>query len=289
MILAILAGICFVVQNLGNRAFSKYFEKGFYQLITVNALGLTIASAALFVLLRPKVIPATAMIFAAAFGALFVAAISVIMLAFSCGPLGMSNLIIDMYIMPTVLVGILLWHEKMTPVIGIAMVITIAALVLIAFPDKGGEGKAQRGWFLIAIAAMLLNAGLSIVQKGALTVCPEVKAEDFTFWSLTMGAVMSILIFAGMKLFGKKRFSPGQPMKKLPFVAAAVGIGTAAAYWLENNALMSLPSIIVFPVVISVNVGLLMVISVIFYGEKLSVRRGIAFVAGLAGIIMMNL
>ena len=78
-------------------------------------------------------------------------------------------------------------------------------------------------------------------------------------------------------------------MKKLPFVAAAVGIGTAAAYWLENNALMSLPSIIVFPVVISVNVGLLMVISVIFYGEKLSVRRGIAFAAGLAGIIMMNL
>ncbi len=289
MIPAILAGLFFVLQNLGNRAFSKYFERGFYQLMAVNSVALAIASAALLALSRPKPLTGPAALFAVAFGALFVAAISVIMLTFSRGPLGMCNLIIDMYIMPAVLAGILIWREKLTPVTGVAMALTVTALALIAFPDGKDDKQAKKGWLFLAIASMLLNSGLSLVQKSALTLYPEMDTGDFTFWSIAAGAAMSLLLFLGMKLFGKKRFSPGQPVKRLPLVAAAEGLGTAAAYWLENRALTVAPSVVVFPVVISVNVGVLMLISIIFYGEKLSLRRGIAFAAGLAGIIMMNL
>ncbi len=288
MIPAILAALFFVLQNLGSRAFSKYFERGFYQLMAVNSAALAIASV-LLAFLRPRPLPWPAALLAVAFGALFVAAISVIMLTFSRGPLGMCTLIIDMYIMPAVLAGMLLWRERPTPITGVAMVLTVVSLALIAFPDGREDTKAKKGWLLLAITAMLLNSGLSLVQKSALTLYPEMGTGDFTFWSLAAGAAMSMLLFLGMRVFGKKRFSPGQPLKKLPLVAAAEGIGTAAAYWLENRALTVAPSILVFPVVISVNVGVLMLISVIFFGEKLSLRRGIAFAAGLAGIIMMNL
>lgn len=289
MIYTILAGVFFAGQNLASRAFSKTFEQGIYQLITLNVLATLMGSAALFVLFRPGMISLTAMLFAAAFGTLFVATISMIMVTYSKGPMGISSMMIDMSVMILVLFSTVVWRETPTLIRGIAMAMLLTVLVLLSLPDKKENRAATRSWFIIALVTMIMNGTLSILQKSAFMVCPELSSTDFTFWSMAMAFAVSTLAFLGMKLLGKKRFSQGQPLKKLPLIAAGQGLGTAAAYYCSNAALLIQQSIIVFPVIVFVNVGLLMLISVIFFGEKINLRRGIAFVMGLAGTVMMNL
>ena len=289
MIFAILAGVFFVGQNLASRAFSKNFEKGLYPLLAVNALAALAGTAALFLLFRPGMISGLAMLFAAAFGALFVATISMIMVTYSQGPMGISAMIIDMSVMISVLFGMLLWHEVPTPLKGIALAALVVVLVLLSLPEKRENTAAKRSWLLIAITTMIMNGLLSVIQKSAFMVCPELNSTDFTFWSMAMAGAMSALLLLAMKALGKKRFSPGQPMKKLPPIAAAQGLCTAAAYFCLNLALTAQDSIMVFPVTIFVTVAVLMLLSILFFGEKLSLRKGIAFVMGLAGTVLMNL
>ena len=49
-----------------------------------------------------------------------------------------------------------------------------------------------------------------------------------------------------------------------------------------------MPSIVVFPVVIGLNVVLLMLCSILFFKERLNLQRAIAFIIGTTGIVLMN-
>ncbi len=289
LLYTILAGIFFVGQNLASRAYSKTFEKGLYQLIAMNAIATFVGGTALFALFRPGMISWKAMIFAAAFGILFVTTISMIMVTYAKGPMGISSMMIDMSVMILVLFSTIVWRETPTLIKGIAMAILMTVLVMLSLPDRKEDRSATRSWFIIALITMIMNGTLSIIQKSVFMVCPELSSTDFTFWSMAMAFAASAIAFLGLKFLGGKRFSEGQPVRKLPLIAAGQGFCTAAAYYCSNAALLRIQSIIVFPVIVFVNVGLLMLISVIFFGERINLRKGIAFVMGLVGTVMMNL
>ena len=289
MIQSVLAALFYVLQNLSNKVFSEKFKSGLYPLAVLNALALTIGTALLFLFNRPAMLPAAGMGFAFLFGVLFVLTISMLVLTMSRGPLGLSSLIVDMNVIITVLFGAVVWRERISLVQGLGLVILLGVIVALAIPDQKEAARKHRLWLITALSTLLLNGILNIEQTAAFKVCPDLSSADFTFWSMAIGAGICIVLAIVLKVFTRARFDPEEPLRKLPLLAAGLGVGTAVAYYFHNEALVLLPSLIVFPVVIGLNNGLLMLFSVIFFKEKLSLRKGLAFAAGLVGILLTNL
>ena len=289
MLQSVIAAVFFVIQNLSNKLFSRDFKKGLYPLCALNALALTMGTALLWLLFRPGMMPAGAMAWAALFGLLFDVTVSLIVLTISRGPLGMSNLSIDMSVVVSVLFAALVWREPITPLRGAALLILLAVLCALALPEGREDNAVRLGWLILALVTMLFNGSLSVVQKAAFMGFPALSSTDFTFWSVAFGAAICLVMTAILKLFARARFAPGEPVKKLPLYAAGVGFGTAMAYYFQNWALTTTESIVVFPVVVGLNVAGLMAAAILFFGERLGLRKAVAFVMGLVGIVLLSM
>ena len=289
MIQSVLAAVMYVVQNISNKMYSEHFKNSVYTLMVFNAIALALGTAILAALMKPAMIPAEGMLFALAFGVLFVLTITMIVVTMSRGPLGPSGLIIDMNIVITVLFGALFWKEPLTPVQLAALMILLTVIVLLALPEQKETARMRIGWLLTALLTMLLNGALNIVQASAFMVCENLSSSDFTFWSLLMGMPVCLLLAGGLRLFAGARLDRQEPLRKLPLIATGQGVGTAVAYYFHNEALLLLPSVIVFPVVVGVENGLLTLSSILFFKEKFTLRKGVALGLGLIGILMINM
>lgn len=288
MHLIILAGLFYVLQNTSNNLFSHRFRRGLYQLCMLNSIALIIGSAALLILSRPGGIPMAQMAYAAAYGTLFLVTLSMISVTLSMGPLNMSALIINMCAVISILFGALVFHEKITPACAAAFALMGISLVMISLPEHREPLRARRGWLPMALVTMVFNGLLSVIPKAAFLRHPDLGATDFTFWSLMSGAIICTLLLAILRLFAGQRLGQGETVQKMVPLSAGIGIGTAGGLYFQNAALMILPSIVVSPVVIGLNVSLLMVVSVTLFKEHLSLRKGIAFLIGIAGILLTN-
>ena len=288
MLQMILAGLSFVAQNVSNNLFSNHFPRSIYRLCLLNGMALTIGSLLLAILFQPASIPLGAMGLAALFGVLFAITISMISVTLSMGPLGMSNLIIDMSAVVSILFGILVWHEEITMMRGVSLLLLLIAVVIIALSSGKDSTPATRKWLLIALVTMLFNGSLSVVQKTAFGLYPGLSSTDFTFWSLLGGAAACLLAILVAKFGLKRCLEPNESIAKMLPYSAGIGLGTAWAYYFQNAALLLMPSIVVFPVVIGLNVVLLMLCSILFFKERLNLQRAIAFIIGTTGIMLMN-
>lgn len=288
MIQMILAGIFFVAQNVSNNLFSNRFPRSIYRLCLLNGMALAIGSLLLAVLFQPAIIPLGALGLAALFGVLFAITISMISVTLSMGPLGMSNLIIDMSAVVSILFGTLVWHEEITTLHCVSLLLLLVAVVMIALSSGKDSTPATRKWLLIALVTMLFNGSLSVVQKTAFGQYPDLSSTDFTFWSLLGGTIACSIAILVAKFGLKYRLEPNESISKMVPYSAGIGLGTAWAYYFQNAALLLMPSIVVFPVVIGLNVALLMLCSILFFKERLNLQKAIAFIIGMAGIVLMN-
>ena len=287
MLESILAGLLYAVQNSSNKVFSERFRSSLYSLSLLNALALGIASLVML-FFRPAMISARAMWYALGFGALFVATVFMIVLTVRQGPLALSSMIIDMNVVMTVLLGALMWREKITASQCAGIVVLIAVVVALAFPEEKESAKAHGRWLLTALLAMMVNGLLNIEQTAAFKLDPAPDVSDFTFWSMVMGAGLCVAMALILRLTRRAKLDDKDPKKLLPPVAFGVGASTAIAYYFHNKALTILPSLVVFPVVIGLNNVTLMVVSILCFGEKLTLRKALIFTFGILGIILMN-
>lgn len=287
MHLVILSSIFYVLQNTSNNLFSHHFRRGLFQLSLLNGIGLLIGSGALLVLSHPGMISLSAMLLATVYGALFLLTSSLIAVTLSMGPLSMSSLIINMSAVISIIAGALLFEETITPACIAAFVLIGIALVMISIPEQKEPLRAKRGWLPIALVTMVFNGLLGVVAKSALARDPNLGATDFTFWSMLCGAGFCMLLLAIVSLMGR-RFAEGEGLKKLLPLSAGIGIGTAGGLGFQNNALMLLPSLVVYPVVVGLVVTLLQFVSVVLFHERLTPRRIVAILIGLAGILLTN-
>ena len=287
MHLIILSALFYVLQNTSNNLFSHRFRRGLYQLCMLNSFALILGSVVLLVLSRPDMISPAPMAFAVSYGALFLITLSMISVTLSMGPLNMSALIINMCAVISILFGAFVFHERITPVCAAAFALMGVSVVMISLPEQREPLRAKRGWMPMALITMVFNGLLGVIPKAAFMCYPDLGATDYTFWSLMSGAVICTLLLVILRLTGRK-LAEGESVQRMVPVSAGIGIGTAGGLYFQNAALMILPSIVVCPVVIGLNVTLLMVVSVVLFKERLSLRKGLAFVIGVAGILLTN-
>ncbi len=287
MFQSILAGLLYAVQNTSNKVFSQRFKSSLYSMSVLNALALGIASL-IMLLFRPAMISPRAMLYAFGFGALFVATVFMIVITVRQGSLALTSMVVDMNVVVTVLLGAVIWREKITASQCVGIVVLVGVVVALAFPEKKESAKAHGRWLVLALMAMVCNGMLNIEQTASFKMNPAPDVSDFTFWSMVMGTTICVALGLILKAAQRAKLDKNDPKKLLLPVAFGVGSSTAIAYYFHNQALLFLPSLVVFPVVVCTCDVALMLISILFFGENFTLRKALIFVFGILGTILMN-
>ncbi len=287
---AIAAIVCFILQNMANKEFSRRFNCQISGLALFNAIALTFCAGAI-ALAGGAAVPLSggALALAAVFAVNFVITVMLIVVSMSMGPMGATVLIINMSMMLPVTAGIVAWGESPTALKLIGIGCMILVLVLSAL---GGKGDPKRGgikWLLLTIITMICNGVLSIQQKLLSLWFPGDSATSFSF---TAFAIAALLCWALVLIFKLRGADFGQWLSKrgqLTMCAAGVGLGTAGGNTFQLLALTQLPAIVAFPLVQGSVVLSLWVLSLIIYRDKVTLAGVLSLIAGIAGIIMLSL
>ena len=141
MYYAIAGILCFILQNMSNKEFSRRFDCKLSGLALFNAIAFTFCAAAVAIAGGVAPLSAGAYGLAVCFAVLFVFTIMMIVVSMSMGPMGASVLIINMSMMLPVVAGIVAWGESPTTLklVGIGCM----ALVLV-LSSVGGDGDNDR-------------------------------------------------------------------------------------------------------------------------------------------------
>ncbi|MBO5306161.1 MAG: EamA family transporter [Clostridia bacterium] len=191
--------------------------------------------------------------------------VSVSSLFYSCG-----------FLLPTFL-GVLFYHEEVSlpQIIGVA-------LILVAFVVTAGKGERPTAkWFLFAFSALVCNGAVGIMQKVFGMSAHRAEQSAFMMIAFLVGALVAFVLMPKTKTL--------LPPKKFLRTVAVSGLSLGLVNTINVYISGVLPSIIVFP---SVNGGGIItsaVLARILIGEKLSVRKKIGIVLGVAAICLIAL
>lgn len=290
MYYAIAGILCFLVQNLSNKEFSRRFDCKLPGLALFNALAFTFCTAAIAIAGGIAPLSAGAYGLAVCFAALFVFTIMMIVVSMSMGPMGASVLIINMSMMLPVVAGIVAWGEEATTLklVGIACMVLVLALSSIG----SGNGTSKHGgakWLIITIITMISNGVLSIQQKLLSYWFPNDSVTAFNFVAFSIAAVICWTMTLIFKLRGAD-LTPWLSRKgEFTLCAAGVGLGTAGGNTFHMLTLTVLPAIVAFPLVQGSVVLALWVLSLFIYHDKVTAPGVISLIAGIAGIVMLSI
>ncbi len=189
--------------------------------------------------------------------------VSVSSLFYSCG-----------FLLPTFL-GVLFYNEE----ISLPQIIGVV-LILLAFVVTAGKGERPTAkWFLFAFSALVCNGAVGIMQKVFGMSAHKTEQSSFMMIAFFVGALVAFLLMPKTK----KILPPGSFLKTVAVSGLSLGLVNTINVYISGV----LPSIIVFP---SVNGGGIItsaVLARILIGEKLSTRKKIGIVLGIAAICLI--
>ena len=292
MYYAIAGILCFILQNMSNKEFSRRFDCKLSGLALFNAIAFTSCAAAVAIAGGVAPLSAGAYGLAVCFAVLFVFTIMMIVVSMSMGPMGASVLIINMSMMLPVVAGIVAWGESPTTLKLVGIGCMVLVLVLSSIGSGGdNDGKSKHGgakWLIVTIITMISNGVLSIQQKLFSFWFPSDSATAFSFTAFSIAAVICWVMTLVFKLRGAD-FKPWLSRKgEFTLCAAGVGLGTAGGNTFHLLSLTMLPAIVAFPLVQGSVVLAIWVLSLFVYHDKVTVPGIISLIAGIAGIVMLS-
>ena len=180
-----------------------------------------------------------------------------------------------------VLFSLLYFDERLDPLQGTGVVLALAVILLFA----GGRGAATEGrgnfrrGFTLALVAVLAGAAATISSKFA---AMHVDKFGFMAVSYTMSAAFSVV--ARKKLLPHK---PGQRNRPALWLGLAMGITNFVGYYLLLDALSVGPLSIIGPLT-SMHFVMAILLSLIFYRERITPLRLAGVVLTIASIVLMK-
>ena len=244
-----------------------------------------------------KPLNATGYLITFLFCVFFVLTVASMIPAMSSGPLGLTVLIQNSSLMVPVVVGILFWNEKLTWLKGIGIAFILVLLVLSAFAEQDDGEKSgwnKKRWILFTGLAFIGDSALSILQSMMSRACTDTDSITFTFWT----SVFSVLVAGLLTLYcylrkcnhplirderGKNKLMP------LSLCYLGIGVGTAGGNCFTIMALLTMTSLVLFPIRMGGLVLVMWLLGILVYREKVTRTGLLMLIIGLAGIIMLNM
>jgi len=227
------------------------------------------------------------------FGAVTTLQSITLILAFKCGPMAYTSVIINFSTLLTALSGVLWFDEKLyaSQIIGIALM--LISFVCSANADAN-QKKANAKWLSLCIASFFATGGIGIMQK--LHQSSEYKAElnsllVIAFASSSAFALILAAIFNRMsKSKNKDEKSVYRDKKKLfrlLLLIALHGIGIAVNNKINLYLSGVMSSSVFFPTVNGGGLILTTLCSVIIFKERLSVKQWVGIAVGILSVVLL--
>lgn len=226
------------------------------------------------------------------FGTITFAFSLVYCMAINQGPISYSNVIVNMSTILTALSGWIFWQEKLNPFTIVGIVLMVGCMILSnAKTDGQQQAKGKFKWLLLVIFAMMLSACVGLCQKVHQT---SSHASEIYCMLLVAFVVCSLLSFVAWAIIRKKehvtegeqnRFS----FKRFALCCSAIGVtyGTVNVLNLYLSGVIN--TAVFFPIVNGIPLVLIMVLSFVFFKEKLTKKQVVGISLGILSLACLCL
>lgn len=297
MLFAIICILSFVVQNMCCKEYGRRMPEGMYSQVVMAAIATAIVAAITALLGGVQAMPAEGFLLAIAFGIFFVLTLTTMTVAMNSGHTGVTLLIQNSSLIVPVIYGLIVWKEEMTYLkgAGIACVFLMLALSSgdTAAPTEAEKAKwNKKKWLLFTGLAFLGDSLLAIFQGYMSRACETTSATTFTFWS----SVFSLIVACGAALVmrkgghGVRLFEGKRAGAAFGLCCLGIGVGTAGGNVFTILAIEKLgSSVLFFPLRACALVLVMWIAGIVLYHERVT-KKGVAMLlAGVAGLVLLNL
>ena len=200
--------------------------------------------------------------------------------ALKIGPYALSISIYTMSFLIPVAFSIVVWFRPLGASTAAGIVLIVAGITLItaaAAAAKGGENGAWPKWLVLLGAAFVLT-GIPQVAQAAAARLGAINLWFFLFLTFLSGAVAlwSFLLVKGTK-----------PGRGVLFYGTLAAVGSVAGNLFTLKALVRLPETVVFPVSLAGPVIGAVLLSLLYFREKIKPLGYVGILVGLAGIVFL--
>ena len=180
-------------------------------------------------------------------------------------------------------VSILAFGERPGAVQTVGIVLALAAIVLLA-PAGKQEGRRSAGGVGLLLLTLLLSGGADVMAKVFDQYCPAREGSLYFFFLFTAATVLCLALLIGEGVRTGKKVRPGE------FAAGIlVGIPNFYSSYLLLRALQTLSASVTYPTFSTGTILLVMVLSAVFFKERLKKRQLPGMLLLLAALVLLNL
>lgn len=224
------------------------------------------------------------------FGAITALQSITMLIAMRLGPVSYTMMFSSFSTVITALSGVLFFHEKITFLKIIGILLMLVSFVFAVEPQNEKK-KGGRAWLLLCITVFLGTGAIGIMQKVHQTSPYKEELDIFLVLAFCVTAIVS---FCASSLF-KKKESAAQAARTadkkilLPLILSIVVGGICVAANNQLNLFLSgvLEASVFFPIANGGAVVLSTLAAFFLFKERLSVRRWIGLGIGILSVILL--
>jgi drug/metabolite transporter (DMT)-like permease len=202
--------------------------------------------------------------------------------ALRTGPYALTISIYTMSFLIPVAFSIIVWFRPLGRSAAAGILLIAAGIALISMSASGATGEAKRAWlkWLTVLGAAFVLTGIPQIAQAAAARLGAINLWFFLFLTFLAGAVAlwTFLLMKGTK-----------PVRGLFKYGALAAVGSVAGNFFTLRALSKLPEPVVFPVSLAGPVIAAVLLSLLYFREKIKPLGYLGILAGLVGIVLLAL
>ncbi len=230
------------------------------------------------------------------FGAVTMAFLITNSMAVRIGPYGYTTLIVSMSTAVTAVSGAIFWGEilTLTKIAGIILMCTCFFFTINT--DKEAGKKTNLKWLILSIACLIFNAAIGLIQKVHQNTEHKNELTPFLVTAFIAAALVTFGIYAitfikekRNKTFVNNTEEPVIRARTFRLIAMTLicGICTAATFAINLYLSGVADSSVFFPIVNGVPLMLSLVISFLFFKERLTKKQIAGLIIGIASVVCL--
>ncbi len=209
-------------------------------------------------------------------------------LAITEGPISLTRILLNLSTLITALSGWIFWDESFSVLMAVGLLLLVVSFVLCVGKDRESGKKGSGKWLLYLCLSIFSSAGIGLLQK----VHQMSAHADELYYLLFISFVIASAFSAVMYLLsrGKKEERAALPGIPISFFAAAClicGIGNGLNFVLNTYLCGVMRSAVFFPIVNGIPLLAILVLSFLFFREKLEKRQLVGFIVGSAAMVCL--
>lgn len=209
--------------------------------------------------------------------------------ALECGPLSLTTVLISLSTLIPAVSGALFWDEAITLPQIVGMVLLVVCLIF-SVEGEGEEKKTTFRWLLYCLLSFISNGMIGVMQKIHQTSAHAAELNEFLIVAFAVTFLYSAAAWVWHRFRRQKREAAAAERKlNLPVVLVFIAAGLFLAVNHKLNLYLSgvLDSALLFPLLNGGGLVMTTLVALIFFRERLSVRRWIGLAVGIVAVVFL--